>query len=174
MIFKFRDPYPYRFESGFTLIEVIIVLLVMAIVTAIAISHGMSQRVELMAQTEVLKTHLRYAQAKAMNADQIWGIQIRTDLGVNSYRLYRYDGVMTFFRLPGEPADDVNLSAKDLSANPTGYYSFDGRGIPYFTTSGPPPGDAISTLPDPEQTITVTDGAMPQDITIRQNTGFIK
>jgi hypothetical protein len=109
-----------------------------------------------------------------MNSDQIWGIQIQTDLGVNSYRLYRYEGAVTTFRLPGEPADAVNLSAKDLSAGPLGYYSFDGRGIPYFTESGPPPGDAISTLADPEKTLTVTDGVVPQDITIRKNTGFIK
>jgi MSHA pilin protein MshC len=161
-------------DSGFTLIEVIIVLVIMAIITAIAINHGMSQRVELMAQTEVLKTHLRFAQSRAMNADQIWGIQIRTALGVNTYRLYQYDGALNVFRLPGEPADDVNLSAKNLSASPLGYYSFDGRGVPYFSASGPPPGDALNDLADPEKTISITDGTAPQDIAIRRNTGFIR
>lgn len=153
--------------KGFTLIEVVLLMIVIAIVTAIAFNHAYSNRVQLVAQTEVLKTHLRFAQSRAMNANQTWGIEIYGD--GSDYRLFQYDGTVTQVRLPGEPQDNVDLTPKGIVLSPNGVYTFDGRGIPYYDPDGNPPGSALTAL----KTITLTEGTESKTITITPNTGFI-
>ena len=71
----------YSNRKGFTLLEVVAVLVIMGIITAVALSRLVSNQNNLMAATDILTSHLRLAQARAMNTSadnvttfSVWGI----------------------------------------------------------------------------------------------------
>jgi prepilin-type N-terminal cleavage/methylation domain-containing protein len=77
-------------NKGFTLIEIIAVLVILAIVSAVVISRGTaSDAAKLQAEVDTLKGHLRYAQALAMNDiyPVKWGIHV--DSTAKSYTLVK-------------------------------------------------------------------------------------
>ena len=116
----------------------------MGIITGFALGRGATGGPDLDIQTEVLKTHLRHAQSRAMNSNIHWGL--RTDAVGGSYWLFRYDGSVTTVRLPGEDADTVDLSADGITMS-AGTYTFDSRGIPYYAGhSDTPPGTTLAGL----------------------------
>ena len=53
--------------DGFTFVEVIAVLVIIVIVSSVVISKSGSFSADLVSQTEILKTHLRYAQTMGMS-----------------------------------------------------------------------------------------------------------
>ena len=61
-------------NRGFTLIEVMSALIIIGIVSAIAVSRFGISDTELIIRSEVVKSHLRYAQLRAMNSESVWGI----------------------------------------------------------------------------------------------------
>jgi prepilin-type N-terminal cleavage/methylation domain-containing protein len=158
-------------NAGFTIIEIVVVLIVLSIIVAFAIGRGRVTSADLKVQTEVLKSRLRHAQARAMNDNMPWGI--RTDSNGGSYWLFRYDtdsATLTTIKLPGEDANTVDLAAEGMSMT-AGAYSFNDRGIPYYTSySGTPPGAPISE----NRSITISKGSDNYSITITKNTGFIE
>ena len=162
-----------REESGFTLIEILVVLIVMGIVTAFAIGRGMSSSTGLSVQTEVLKTHLRHAQSRALNSNIPWGI--RTNGTGNSYWLFQYqDPAVVTVQLPGESSTTVNLASNGITMT-VGTYSFDSRGIPYFTDETGVPAAAGTSLSDlgADQAITLLKSGQTETITITKHTGFV-
>lgn len=155
-------------NSGFTILEVVTVLAILGIISALAVSTisiniDDTKRDE---QLNVLKAHLRYAQARAMNSDFNWGIKFDT---INSkYWLFKGTAQTTKIRLPGEEkkveAEDKlvtmsNLSITSISTNDD---------FVAFNTPGNPV-DADGNLVNTDITIT-TSG---EDIIIKANTGFI-
>jgi len=151
-------------NSGFTLIEVIAIVIVMSIVTAFAVGRVADNKPELMAQTQVLKIHLRYAQSRAMNSNDNYGIQ--SDANGDTYSLFRYDSGVVIVNFPGEGANHIDLSALGLSMDADIIVSFDSRGIPHTDNSG--------TLQMGDRTLTLSSGSDSESITITQNTGFIQ
>lgn len=118
-------------KAGFTLIEVTVVLLVMAIAGWVVAAHITYSQVDQKAQLEVIKTHLRYAQARAMNTEIHWGIQFAG----SRYWLFRVDPddaaagqEDTPVGIPGQDAAVVPLYSP-LSA--TVLVTFDALGRPY-------------------------------------------
>jgi MSHA pilin protein MshC len=62
-------------SSGFTMIEIIAVLVILLIVAAIAVSRSSSTQNDLLTQTDIVKSHLRFAQLKALQDDvNAWSI----------------------------------------------------------------------------------------------------
>jgi len=59
----------YRNMNGFTLIEIIAILVIILIITAVALTRITSNQSNLIAATDTLTSHLRLAQARAMNTD---------------------------------------------------------------------------------------------------------
>ena len=59
----------YSNRKGFTLLEVVAVLVIMVIITAVALTRLVSNQNNLIAATDTLTSHLRLAQARAMNTD---------------------------------------------------------------------------------------------------------
>ena len=157
-------------NSGFTLLEVILVLVLIGIFTVVAIAQHSASDAAVAAQAQVLAAHLRYAQMRAMNTDTSWGILYSA--GGGYYQLFR-SATEDIAQLPGEERDRVDLAAMGmaiLSAAAPGTPSsgnftvqFDSWGSPQSTVAG------AETL-----TLQLTQpGHTPQTITVTRNTGFI-
>jgi MSHA pilin protein MshC len=154
--------------SGFTIIEIITVLIVMGIITAFVIGRAASTRTDLVVQNEILKAHLRYAQTQAVNSTLSFGIE--SDAAGNNYWLFKYDPAavppVVKTKLPSENANQVNLSGSGLSMTSSAIICFNTRGIPYTDYTA-------STIQAADRTIAISDGSNSITITITKNTGFI-
>lgn len=125
-------------DGGFTLIETIAVLVIIAIISALIIARGTgTDTAQLQAEVDTLKGHLRYAQALAMNANEgnvptggtvtvKWGIRV----DVSSYTLIKdVDGDQSSpFNLPAESS--ATRSFAPINATGTGTVLFDEWGGP--------------------------------------------
>lgn len=139
-------------ERGFTLIEVIAVLIIVGIVSAVAISRGVSATsFSLASETQILKTNLRYAQAKALSDETSWGLAFTGA----TYTLQN-NGANSSNVLPGESLATHTMPA-GVTCTGAATVTFDNWGSPGTTT----------------QTITLSGGGDTNTITITRETGFI-
>ena len=60
--------------NGFTLLEIISVLALISIFSVLAIVQHSASDATLVAQAQVLASHIGYAQMRAMNTDASWSI----------------------------------------------------------------------------------------------------
>jgi len=143
-------------QRGFTMIEVVTVLLIIALLAVVAVVRlSGTSSYDLTSQVEVLKTHLRLAQARAMSAGSPWGICFPSS---TTYYMFEGDGSTAPVPIPGEDSATVDLTVKKsaliiTSAGEIPRVTFDAYGSP---------GNATLTV--------TTNGG---DITITKNTGFI-
>lgn len=154
-----------RNNHGFTWVELIVVIVILGIISAFVVSGMMSSDTELAARSEVLKTHLRYAQSRSMNSNTVWYIKFSS----NTYSLYK-DGEADSKPLPGSDSLTVTLpSMMSIAYDYAGsdIVSFDGRGKP-CTDSG------AQTAQGTSRSLTITSGSDSRTITITKNTGFIQ
>lgn len=170
-------------SRGFTLIEVIAVLVLLGILSAVIFFAASDRDTELHPATEALKFHLRYAQTQAMNRNTIapdnlnrtanpWGIQCDR----NRYRLFERDPVLGDVTriLPDipegglDPDGWVSLQDKHARTNAAFTLLFDDRGIPYNGNLAQPLAAAL--------TIRVTDTRTGASRTfrVRRLTGFVE
>ena len=155
-----------RQSNGFTMIEIVVVLVVLFILSAVIISrYTTADSNELMAETDGLRANLRSAQIKAMsdtlqpNSNPRWEFEITN---ATSYALYRRgdDGVRVSVNLPGE----VPLSP--THGLPAGVTLTSGVGLVIiFDDWGSPGSSNIS--------IALTQGTQTSTVSITRNTGFI-
>ncbi len=153
-------------NRGMTLIEMIAVLLLMVVVSAVVLNRFINiSVVDVAAAQETVKAHLRYAQAMSMKQNNyLWGI--KCDEG--KYWLFRtrkQDGYVTAqteqdtpLYLPGE--EDQKLAAEGMT--PFVVY-YDGYGRPRYYDSG-------KTEPR-TSVLVITIGG--ESIQISPETGFI-
>jgi len=152
-----QNVYPPRLEiplhssHGFTLLEVICVLLLVGIISTVIISRTLDNSVELIGEMEIVKGHLRYAQTRAMNSNQSWGI----NFSGSSYTLEE-NGAPSTTSLPGESSAIGTLALGSISStvNPI-----------VFNQWGNPGANAI--------TVIVSDGSDAESFAIAPLTGFI-
>ncbi|MFC1813842.1 prepilin-type N-terminal cleavage/methylation domain-containing protein [Thermodesulfobacteriota bacterium] len=142
-------------NDGFTLIEVVAVLIIISIVGVIVATRIWDSGAELVAQTDVIKTHLRYAQSRAMSSNVIWGIVFNG----NTYSLFRNGDATDTALLPGESSKILNLTS---GISITGVVvAFDSWGRPYDNAAG--------------TSLIISDLEMVSlDIKITKNTGFVQ
>ncbi len=115
-------------DRGFTLIEIIMVLLILGVLSYFVATRLFSgDSPDQNAEMELVKNHLRYAQARAMNTEARWGIKFEP----TRYWLYKDPATGTIVRLPGVETTDgaVVLSRIQLSGYPA-TVSFDYVGSP--------------------------------------------
>jgi len=154
-------------NSGFTLLEIILVLLIVAIASVIVISRVVSiPDTDLISRIELIKSHLRYAQSRAMNTNVIWGI--RSDHSV--YWLFRDGNESNKVILPGEDTDTIDLTAMGISME-NFMLSFDSWGVPYTDASAS--SNKKLKASDSEAQIKVSSGGEDRFIDVTPNTGFI-
>lgn len=139
-------------ERGFTLIEVIAVLVIVGIVSAVAISRSVSSSsFSLASEAQILKTNLRYAQAKALSDNTSWGLALTS----SAYTLQN-NGANSSNVLPGESLPTHTMPA-GVTCVGAATVTFDSWGSPGTST----------------QTITLSGGGDTNTITITRETGFI-
>ena len=147
-------------DRGFTLFEVIMVLLILGVISYFATTRLFSDdAISRVSEVDLVKSHLRYAQSRAMNSDTNWGIRFSPP---HQYWLFKGDDPVAgkqrlpniedlVARVPGAPTDgSMTLSAITV---PNLVVKFDPFGSPGSTTI----------------IIATTAG----NIVITQNTGFI-
>ena len=149
-------------NSGFTWVELIVVMTIMGIISAIVVNRFMTDDTELVAQTEVIKAHLRYAQLRSMNTDTVWYIKFTA----NTYELYKNgDAVAKLF--PGGDSPTISLpTGASVNYGASDVVAFNGWGKPCIDSAG-------QVLQAADRTLTITQGAENRSITITKNTGFI-
>ncbi|MDA8088168.1 MAG: type II secretion system protein [Nitrospiraceae bacterium] len=144
-------------NRGFTMIEMIAVLVIIGILAAVAISRAMgTSEYSLASESGILKNNLRFAQIKAMGdiAPDTWGIHVSS----GSYTLV-CTGANCPAATPDLPGDNspTHTFAGGVTASPAAVN---------FDTWGSPGGSAA--------TITLTGGSQTAAVTVTANTGFVK
>ena len=140
-------------NEGFTIFEVITVMFLISIFSIVLVTRLMDTSTELSVQTDVIKTHLRYAQTRAMSSNEIWGVVFEE----STYSLFRKGDTNDKVYFPGEDQKKLNLPSGVIANE---IVSFDSWGKPYD--------DALGTIPHPGGQI----GDL--SIIITQNTGYIE
>lgn len=135
---------------------------IIGIMSAFVAGRFMQGDSDLAAQTEVIKTHLRYAQSRSMNTNSVWYIQFSS----NSYALHK-NGVAGSKLLPG--ADSLSIALANgtiINYGAADIVSFDGWGKPCIDANA-------QTAQTTDRTLTISKGSGTSTITITKNTGFI-
>lgn len=160
----------HKREKGFTLIELVATLLIVAIVSVVVISRGTSTAdVNLKASAEAVKSHIRYAQMRAMNmtsSDTICAASFGMFMSGGSYYMFRDCNTGNKVPLPGADGSDVTLPGGMTVSG--GTFSFDVWGMPY------PVVNPASTI-NPSSTInlTISYQGQTEPVIITQNTGYV-
>lgn len=150
-------------RGGFTLIEIIAVLLLLGILAVIAGNALPNSNASVVTQANRLSAHLRYAQIRAQADTYQWRL-VFTDAST-----YQIGQVVV-------PGAGFTPSVVPGTATTQGILT-DGVTAPAgtairFDSWGRPLSDAGALLAT-DQTITLTQGALSESITIRAVTGFI-
>ena len=165
-------------SRGFTLIEIILVMVIIVIISAVVISRSRDLSTGLISQTDIMKTHLRYAQTLSMSAGGSDVFGIKCSASPNEYWLFKgIDPNSNVMKLTDDAAYDIDnddrldLAPKNIQAT-TFTVFFDHRGIPYSAYTN----ETSNTPLSPDLTISVTptgEVSPVETITITELTGFI-
>ena len=117
-------------NKGFTLIEVIAVLIILGIIVAVAASRMGANQNDLIPQADIVKSHLRFAQLKALADDSsstsTWGIDFG---GGTFYTLKNNLNDATTSTLPGASDGIINRFPSGVTVTGT-TVTFDSWGNP--------------------------------------------
>lgn len=157
-----RKPHAGSCVSGFTLIELIAVIVIMGVLAAVIVPRNMNLGSLLPARVAELRAHLRSMQLRALKgSSSAWG------MGANATHFWAFNGTdpnldSARISLPGESSTAVDMAAKQMTVTPFTIY-FDRYGVPY---------DASGALAAPAS-LTITAGDQSQTLVITPVTGYI-
>jgi prepilin-type N-terminal cleavage/methylation domain-containing protein len=165
----------YINQDGFTMIEMVMVLVILAIFIATVTSSYTSINTDVPNEREILKSSLRFAQIKALNSavdSDTWGISFTS--GGTSYTYYRNGEVAYYYDnngnkkiedLPGEcGSNPVVCISTPTHTLPSGM-TITGSSVNFNKWGSPGATDADIVLNK--------DGAAVITVKVTKNTGFI-
>ena len=156
-----------RNQHGFTLIEITVVLLLMAIIAAYAIGRSISTgQIDLAGQTDKIRNQIRYVQATAMKqSGAIWGVISNG----NQYWMFK-NNTGTPEIIPGERNAQITLADVGIDSLTIFTLFFDRFGIPYTAyvdaTNNAPLGNPLSII--------VSSGTQSRTIRVIPETGLVQ
>jgi prepilin-type N-terminal cleavage/methylation domain-containing protein len=159
--------------NGFSLIEVIVVLVVLSIVLAVFATRSTSTGAAV-AQAEVIVANMRFAQARAMSTDSVWGLNF---LSNSSFVVFKNGDTTQTVCPPGGTGGQADCSGGNTVTLASGATVTYGGAIISFNTLGTPCTDqAGNTLQTANpRTFTVTDpGGATRSITVYRETGLVQ
>lgn len=92
-------------QKGFTLIEIISILILISILTVFVIPHFIGNSYEQRAAADKLKSHIRQAKLRALGSDTSWGINANG----NMYWLFKSANSTAPIRFLGEDQKKISL-----------------------------------------------------------------
>ncbi len=168
-------------DGGFTLVEIIAVLLLMSIIAATVLGRAINtQQIDLAGQTDKIRNHYRYAHSMAMKyGDTVWGFRCDND-NPREYWIFRLSVPIADpvndpnlpanqIRLPGETELKVNLTQKGVAMDKFTIF-FDKYGRPYDSYTD----ETINTPRENPLTVSVVAGTHQRILTITPETGLIR
>lgn len=163
-----------RRSSGFTIVEIIVVLLLLSIIAATVLGRSVTTSdMNLASQADTIRNHLRYAQSMAMKrTDTVWGI--RFDTTQSEYWLFRGtnpDNVSDQVRLPG--VDYAGGSNKAHLSSGISLSTDLNQATVFFDRIGKPYSPNSTTAITIQKQVTVSAGDN-RTITITPETGLIR
>lgn len=159
-------------SRGFTLIEIIAVLIVVGILAAIVVVRATNTAsTNRISRTNVIKNHIRYAQAMAMKQGSVWGIKCDgTDYWL--FRTTTPDSAANQRPLPGEDDTKVPLSAKSITMTAFTVF-FDSGGRPYTAYVNPSSNSPVSAANPLSITVDSVPGGSSATLQMTPETGFL-
>lgn len=158
-----------RKNLGFTLVEIIVVLLLISIIAATVFSRSINtDRLNFVAQVDKIRNQIRYPQSMAMKLGESWGFSS----DANDYWIFsgtNENNVSEQKLLPGEKTVKIALNDLGVTMDAFTVY-FDKYGRPYWNGWNDPT-DLIGV----EEEINLTDsGSFSQSIKIVGETGLVE
>lgn len=139
-------------DAGFTMIELALVMLLIGVLAVVAVPRLSMTPPRAIAEAEMLRANLRFAQAQAMaNNTSEWSVQI----GANSYQLLR-NGASSPVHFPGEDGPVHNLAGSVSVTSGAGTLELNDMGAPATT-----------------HLITLSDGTRTETVTMTGFTGLV-
>lgn len=118
--------------TGFTMIELVIVIVILGVVALVATSHVGSLDMRAKSQASVLRSHLLHVQSRALKSGSEWGLRCDGTI------YWMFEGAdpndtSEEHPLPGE--DDMHVALADKGVTVTAFtVIYDGYGIPYASS----------------------------------------
>lgn len=152
---------------GFTLLEMVIVLLILGIMAAAAIPTLPGSAINVSAEADRLAADLLYTQSLAITSGQRY-FWIRT--AATTYQIRNSSGVAITYPGTGSTTVTLNsgISFSTITNLPSNLVQFDGKGQPY-TTSVATGGTKLAA----SATIRIAGGGITKSVVIYPNTGYV-
>ncbi len=131
--------YPSASKRGFSLIELIVVLMLMMIVGSVAYMAWPNDDFNVSAQAESLASDIRYTQALSVTKNE----RHRVDF-TNPEQYQILDSTGTAIVIPSVNATTVAFETGITHASAINYLVFDGHGAPYSSTTSNGSGTVLS------------------------------
>lgn len=148
------------------MIEVVAVLVIIGILAAVAVARLFDQSGgQLGGIQDQVRSHLAYARTRSMNADEVFGVQIRA--GGTTYSIFRAGNTATLVTLPGEAGGVITLPEGASFTSAATIISFDRWGRPCSDAGA-------VTRRTADTTVTIRFRDLTQNIIVTRNTGFLR
>jgi MSHA pilin protein MshC len=150
-------------KSGFTLIELIVVIVIMTIISAYAVARWPGVNINLNAQAQQLANQIRYTQSQAFANN----IQYRINLTSTSYSITDINGNAVIDPVTGANTTSMSSGITASFANlPNNLIAFDANGIPYTNSTA-------TTVLASVAVITLSQGGVSRTVSISPQTGRV-
>ena len=154
-------------QGGFTLIEVITVLIIIGILAAVITTRG-SLSADAKARASELRSQLRYLQIMAMKTGGANYLVLQsTGASYSAFAFYTANATTSPLLLPGEKSTTVSLSDKDITGLSTFAIAFDSYGIPYSFAG------STATKLTANATVNVSAGGQNATLSVTPETGHV-